>query len=84
MERWFEAMKEQQRHRMAALGEIPAELVLKNAQVVNNDGEVIAGLYACGNCTASIAGGAYLGGGATLCPGATMAYRAAHHALDIA
>ena len=56
----------------------------ENAQVVNNDGEVIAGLYACGNCTASIAGGAYLGGGATLCPGATMAYRAAHHALDIA
>ena len=55
----------------------------ENAQAVNNDGEVIPGLYACGNCTASIAGGAYLGGGATLCPGATMAYIAAHHALGI-
>ena len=56
----------------------------ENAQVVNNDGEVIGGLYACGNCTASIAGGAYLGGGATLCPGGTMGYIAAHHALGIA
>ena len=55
----------------------------ENAQVVNNDGEVIGGLYACGNCTASIAGGAYLGGGATLCPGGTMGYIAAHHALGI-
>lgn len=55
----------------------------ENAQVVNNDGEVIGGLYACGNCTASIAGGAYLGGGATLCPGGTMAYIAAHNALGI-
>lgn len=55
----------------------------ENAQVINNDGEVIGGLYACGNCTASIAGGAYLGGGATLCPGGTMAYIAAHHALGI-
>ena len=55
----------------------------ENAQVVNNDGEVIGGLYACGNCTASIAGGASLGGGATLCPGGTMAYIAAHNALGI-
>lgn len=55
----------------------------ERAQVVNNDGKVIGGLYACGNCTASIAGGAYLGGGATLCPGATMGYIAAHDALGI-
>ena len=29
----------------------------ENAQVVNNDGEVIGGLYACGNCTATCTAG---------------------------
>ena len=55
----------------------------ENAQVVNVDGEIIDGLYACGNCTASISGGGYMGGGATLAPGCVMAYVAARHALGV-
>ena len=37
-----------------------------------------------GNCTASISGGGYMGGGATLAPGCVMGYIAARHALGIA
>jgi 3-oxosteroid 1-dehydrogenase len=55
----------------------------EHAQVVDVDGAVIPGLYACGNCTASISGGGYMGGGATLAPGCTMAYLAARHALGV-
>lgn len=55
----------------------------ENAQVINMDGNPIGGLYACGNCSASIAGGGYVGGGGTLGPGSVMAYIAARHALGI-
>ncbi len=56
----------------------------ENGQVLGVDGEVIDGLYACGNCTAALSGNGYLGGGGTLGPGAVMAYAAARHALGIA
>jgi hypothetical protein len=49
----------------------------ENAQVVDVEGTVIAGLYAIGNCSAGIAG--YWAGGATLAQGAVMGYRAAKH-----
>ena len=55
----------------------------ENAQVVDTEGNPIAGLYACGNCAAAISGGAYLGGGGTLGPGCTMADIAARHALGL-
>lgn len=55
----------------------------ENAQVLDVEGEPIAGLYACGNCAAAISGGAYLGGGGTLGPGCTMADLAARHALGL-
>lgn len=55
----------------------------ENGQVINVDGEVIPGLYACGDCTAAITGGAYLGGGGTLGPGSVMADIAARHALGL-
>ena len=56
----------------------------ENAQVLNVDGEAIEGLYACGNCTAALSGGTYLGGGGTLGPGSVMAYIAARHAMGAA
>lgn len=56
----------------------------ENAQVLNVDGEAIEGLYACGNCTAALSGGTYLGGGGTLGPGSVMAYIAARHAMGVA
>lgn len=54
------------------------------AQAIDVNNQVIEGLYACGNCTASISGGGYMGGGATLAPGCVMGYIAARHALGIA
>lgn len=52
----------------------------ENGQVVNRDGDPIPGLYAAGNCTASVMGRKYLGAGATIGPSAIFAYRAANHA----
>ncbi|MFZ6045377.1 FAD-dependent oxidoreductase [Pseudomonas sp. CR3202] len=49
-----------------------------NAQVRNEQGEAIRGLYATGNCAASILP-AYPGPGSTLGPAMTFAYQAAKH-----
>lgn len=51
----------------------------ENAQVLNQDGTPIAGLYAVGNDAASIMGGNYPGGGITLGPAVTFGYIAARH-----
>lgn len=51
------------------------------AQVLRPDGEPIPGLLAIGNCTASIFGGAYPGGGATLGAGSVMGWLGVRHAL---
>lgn len=51
----------------------------ENAQVLNVDGEPIAGLYATGNCSSGVAG--YWAGGATLGQGAVMGYIAAKHIM---
>jgi 3-oxosteroid 1-dehydrogenase len=54
-------------------------LVINNdAQVLNKDGQPIEGLFAAGNCTASIMGNKYPGAGCTLGPAMTMAYLAAN------
>jgi 3-oxosteroid 1-dehydrogenase len=45
-------------------------------------GEVIPGLYAIGNCSASAMGHTYPGPGSTLGPATTFGYVAAHHAMD--
>jgi len=50
------------------------------ARVLNNEGQPISGLYACGNDMASIIRGSYPGPGTTLGPGMVFAYRAAMHA----
>ncbi|WP_024795596.1 FAD-binding protein [Tomitella biformata] len=52
----------------------------ENARVLTDAGEPIPGLYAAGNCTASVMGRKYLGAGATIGPSAIFAYVAANHA----
>jgi 3-oxosteroid 1-dehydrogenase len=42
--------------------------------VVREDGSEIQGLYAIGNCSASVMGTSYPGAGATLGPAMTFAY----------
>jgi 3-oxosteroid 1-dehydrogenase len=49
-----------------------------DAQVVDPDGAPIPGLFAAGNCTASIMGEKYPGAGCTLGPALTMAFRGAN------
>lgn len=51
-----------------------------DAQVLDREGKVIAGLYACGNDMSSIMRGFYPGPGITLGPALVFAYRAAMHA----
>jgi succinate dehydrogenase/fumarate reductase flavoprotein subunit len=65
----------------------PAEIAVStglstdaDARVLNQDGQVIPGFYACGNDMASIMCGSYPGPGTTLGPGMVFAYRAAMHA----
>ena len=51
------------------------------AQVLNTSGQVINGLYAAGNCSASVMGHCYPAAGGTLGPALTFGFIAAHHAL---
>ncbi len=51
-----------------------------NAQALDSEHRVIAGLYAIGNAAASVMGGSYPGAGATLGPAMTFGYVAARHA----
>jgi len=50
-----------------------------NAQVLDEDGRPLEGLYSVGNDAASIMGGNYPGGGITLGPAITFGYIAARH-----
>jgi 3-oxosteroid 1-dehydrogenase len=52
----------------------------EHARVLRGDGSVIAGLYATGNCTASVVGRCYPGAGASIGASFTFGYIAAHHA----
>ena len=53
------------------------------ARVVTSEGEIIPGLYATGNCSASVMGRTYPGAGSTLGPTTTFGYVAARHALGV-
>lgn len=55
-----------------------------SARVLDQQDAPILGLYAAGNCTASIMGDKYPGAGCTLGPAMTMAFIAASHAMDVA
>jgi 3-oxosteroid 1-dehydrogenase len=53
-------------------------VVTEDAQVTREEGGVIEGLYAIGNCSAPVLP-TYPGPGATLGPAMTFAYQAAKH-----
>lgn len=53
-------------------------------QVLNVDGEPIAGLYAAGNVMASVMGMTYGGAGGTIAPGMVFGYLAGRHAAGVA
>jgi 3-oxosteroid 1-dehydrogenase len=50
-----------------------------DARVLDKEGEPIDGLYATGNCSASVMGTAYVGPGATIGPAMVFGYVAAKH-----
>jgi 3-oxosteroid 1-dehydrogenase len=52
-----------------------------DARVLRETGAPIPGLYAIGNCSASVMGHSYPGAGATLGPATTFGYIAARHAI---
>ena len=53
----------------------------EHARVLDESGQAIPGLYACGNTAATVMGHSYPAAGATLGPGMTFGYIAALHAL---
>ena len=63
-----------------SLGTFAGLQVNANAQVLDEQGEPIAGLYAGGNDMNSVMGGHYPSGGITLGPAMTFGFIAAHHA----
>lgn len=54
-------------------------VVDRYARVIKENGEPIEGLYASGNCSASIMGETYPGPGATIGPGMTLSFVATAH-----
>jgi 3-oxosteroid 1-dehydrogenase len=55
----------------------------EHARVLREDGSVIDGLYATGNCTASVVGRCYPGAGASIGASFVFGYIAAHHAAGV-
>jgi len=53
----------------------------EHAQVLREDGAVIKGLYACGNCAAPLFGSHYPGPGASIAASFAFGYIAARHAV---
>lgn len=52
-----------------------------NGRVLTEKGDPIPGLYATGNCSASVMGNSYPGAGGTIGPSMTFGYLAARHAV---
>lgn len=65
----------------ADLGTKGGMLTDEYARVIKKDGSIINGLYAIGNCSASVMGYKYPGPGATLGPATTFGYIAANHVV---
>ena len=65
-----------------ALGTKGGPRTTTDGQVIDVDGNPIAGLYAAGNVMASAMGMTYGGGGGTLGPGMVFGYLAGRHAAS--
>ena len=65
--------------RMGLLGTNGGPRTDGQARILGHDGAPIPGLYAIGNCSASVMGTSYPGAGGTLGPAMTFAYVAANH-----
>lgn len=65
---------------VGSLGTFAGLKVNASAQVLDDDGQPIKGLYAGGNDMSSVMGGHYPSGGITLGPAMTFGFIAAHHA----
>lgn len=61
------------------IGTKGGHVVDEYARVIKENGEPIEGLYASGNCSASIMGETYPGPGATIGPGMTLSFVATAH-----
>jgi succinate dehydrogenase/fumarate reductase flavoprotein subunit len=68
---------------MGSLGTFAGLKVNDQAQVLDGQGQPIAGLYAGGNDLSSVMGGHYPSGGITLGPAMTFGYVAAHHIAGV-
>jgi predicted oxidoreductase len=68
---------------MGSLGTFAGLRVNDHAQVLDNRGLPIAGLYANGNDMSSMMGGHYPAGGITLGPAMTFGFIAAHHLAGV-
>lgn len=68
---------------MGSLGTFAGLKVNDQAQVLDTQGEPIAGLYAGGNDLSSMMSGHYPSGGITLGPAMTFGFIAAHHAAGV-
>lgn len=53
------------------------------ARVLREDGQPIAGLYACGNTSSAVMGPSYPGAGSTIGPAMTFGFVAAHHLAGV-
>ena len=67
----------------AELGTFAGIATNEHAQVTDQSGKGIAGLYAVGNDAASVMGGTYPGGGITIGPAMTFGYIAGRHAAGV-
>lgn len=65
---------------LSDLGTKGGLLTDEHARVLDTDGRVIEGLYAAGNCSASVVGRTYPGAGSTLGPALVFGYLAGKHA----
>jgi len=68
----------------ADLGMAAGLVTDEHARVLQDDGQAIPGLYACGNDMQSVMNGAYPGPGITLGPALVFGYVAARHATQAA
>jgi 3-oxosteroid 1-dehydrogenase len=65
----------------ADVGTAGGLLTDEHARVLRDDGSPIEGLYATGNCTATVMGHSYPGAGASIAPSLVFGYIAAGHAI---